>query len=43
VLATPAWRRTAFDTGHVMLVLNNQPYDPQESFSEAATEHLLGE
>lgn len=39
VLETPAWRTKEFDTGHVLLVLSDDPFDPDPEL--ACKEHLL--
>ncbi|WP_226023707.1 hypothetical protein [Halomicrobium salinisoli] len=41
VLATPAWRVDELDSGHVLLVLQDHPYDPAESIERSPEEHLL--
>ncbi|MCU4802740.1 hypothetical protein OB920_20470 [Halobacteria archaeon HArc-gm2] len=41
VLETPAWRVTEFDSGHVMLVLEDHPYEPTDSLADDCEAHLL--
>jgi len=41
VRQTPAWRVTEFDTGHIMLVLRDHPYDPTVELTGSPDAYLL--
>ncbi|AHB67857.1 hypothetical protein HISP_16465 [Haloarcula hispanica N601] len=41
VLDTPAWRVRELDSGHVMLVLEEDPYDAMEPKHDPAEVHLF--
>jgi len=41
VMATPTWGTRALDSGHVLLVLRDHPYDPEETPDGSWKQHLL--